>query len=63
MFVQIDSRTLSLKMVEREFFLMKPKHQYHLPNKEEMFMVPNHKKKGDNYLNPCLSQLRDELQF
>ena len=30
MFVQIDRWTLILKMVEREVFHMKPKHQYHL---------------------------------
>ena len=29
-FVQIDERPLNLKMLEREVFLMKPKHQYHL---------------------------------
>ena len=29
-FVQIDERTLILKMVQREVFLTKPRHQYHL---------------------------------
>ena len=29
-FVQIDGCTLIPKMVERDVFLMKPKHQYHL---------------------------------
>ena len=30
-FVQINGRALILEMVEREVFLIKPKHQYHLP--------------------------------
>ena len=30
MFVLIDKRTLSLKMMERKVFLVKPKHQCHL---------------------------------
>ena len=30
MFVQIKLRTLILKMVERDVFLTKPKHEYHL---------------------------------
>ena len=29
MFIQIESRTSILKLVIREVFLMKPKHQYH----------------------------------
>ena len=35
MFVQVDGRTLILKMVEREVLSMKPKHQYHLSQWEE----------------------------
>ena len=34
-FVQVDTRTLILKMVSREVFRMKPKHQYHLSQQEE----------------------------
>ena len=30
MFVQIDKRTLTLKMPKEDFFLTKPKHEYHL---------------------------------
>ena len=33
------------------------------PNKENMFKVPNHEMKRDYYLNLCLSQLKNELQF
>ena len=35
MFVKIDRLALILKMVERDGFLMKPKHQYHLSNRGE----------------------------
>ena len=38
-----------------EFFLVKPKHQFIYPNEENQFMVPNHQKKGDYFVNPCLS--------
>ena len=48
-------------MVERKAFLAKPKHQCHYPNEENEIMVPNHEKKGDYHVNPCLSQLTDEL--
>ena len=48
-------------MVERDVFLMKPKLQYHYPNKENVFMVPKHEMKGDYNLNLCLSQLENEL--
>ena len=42
MFVEIDQRTLFLKMVEREVFLGKPKPRFIYPNKENDFVVPNH---------------------
>ena len=48
-------------MVERKAFLMKPKHQCHLPDDENEFMVPNREKKRDYYVNLCLSQVIDEL--
>ena len=39
----IDSK----KIVESgKAFLIKPKHQCHLSNEENVFMVPNHEKKG-----------------
>ena len=31
------------------------------PNKDNVFMVPNHKKSGDYYKNPCWSHLMKEL--
>ena len=55
MFVQIDEQRLILKMVKRDVFLTKPKYEYYLSHEENVFMVPNHKKKGDYYANPCLS--------
>ena len=33
------------------------------PNKGNVFVVPNHARKGDYYVNPFLFQFRDELQF
>ena len=60
-FVQIDGWTLALKMVERELFLVKPKQQYHLSRRGEVFMVPDHKKKKTYYVNKSLSKLIDEL--
>ena len=64
MFVQIDRRTLFLKMVEREVFSLKPKHQCRLPQWEEcVYGAQSWKKKEDCYVNPCLSQLKDELLF
>ena len=47
MFEQIDEWTLILKLVERFVFLMEQKHGYHLPNKKNVFVVPNHEKKRD----------------
>ena len=34
-------------MIKTDVFLMKPKPQYHLPNEENAFTVPNHEMKGD----------------
>ena len=33
------------------------------PSEENVFMGPNHEKKRDYYMNPCQSQLKDELRF
>ena len=33
------------------------------PKVENVFMTPNHEKKGDYYVNPSLSQLKYEPQF
>ena len=51
MFILIERRTLILKMVEREVFLMKSKFNISYPNEENVFMVPYHEKKGDYYVN------------
>ena len=48
-------------MVGCEVFLMKPKGQFLYPNEWNEFVVPNHYKKGDYYLNPGLSQLKNEF--
>ena len=50
-------------MVEREVFPMKQSVNIIYPNKENVLMVPNHEKNEDYYVNPSLSQLKDELQF
>ena len=60
MFVQIDERTIILKMVEKDAFLMKPKPQIIYLDEENAFMVPNHEKKGDDFVNPCLLKLTNE---
>ena len=50
-------------MLGSQVFLMEPKHQFIYHNKENELVVPSQKKKGDYYLNPWLSQLKDESQF
>ena len=55
MFILIESQTLILEMVERDVFPMKKRHHAIYPNKENVFTVPYHEKKGDYYVNPCLS--------
>ena len=63
MFVPINERTLILrKMVrEKKVFLCCQRITDVYPNKKNVFMVPNHEKKGDYYMHPYLSQLTDEL--
>ena len=48
-------------MVGSELFFMKPKHQFMYPNEEIEFGGAQPLKKWDYYVNPCLSQLNDEL--
>ena len=48
-------------MVGSKVFLVKPKHQFVYPNKENAFMVPSHEKNGDYYVNLCLPLLINEL--
>ena len=62
MFIQIERQYLIPKMVEREDFLMNPMHQFIYPNEKNEFVVPNHyNKKGDYYVNQCLSKLQVKL--
>ena len=50
-------------MVTREVLLAKPKHQYHSSQWGVHVYDANHEKKGDYYMNLCLSKSKDELQF
>ena len=63
MFIQFDGQTLILKRVDREAFLIKPKHQYRLSQWVECGYGAQSRKKGDYCMNPCLSQLTDEHYF
>ena len=54
MFVEIDEQTLILKIAEKDAFLKKPKHQFICTNEENEFVVPNHYKKGDYFVNLSL---------
>ena len=60
-FIPIEKRTSILKMVERKTFLMKQNISIIYPNGKNVFMVPNHEKKRDYYVNLCSSQLKVEL--
>ena len=46
---------------KRKAFLAKRKHQYHVSNEKNMFVVANPKISGDCYEYPCLSHSLDEL--
>ena len=59
----IQKQTSILKMVRQQVFLMKPKWQYHLSQWGECDYGAQSWKKGDCYVNPCLSQFKDELRF
>ena len=50
--LSLSKSTAELKMVEREVFLMKTKHQYLYPNEKNAFILPNHGRKRD-FVNPC----------
>ena len=63
MFMPIERRTSILKVVEKQVFLMKPSIKIVYHSKKNAFIEPNHEKKQDYYVNPCLSQWKDELQF
>ena len=50
-------------MGETKFFLGNQSINVIYPDEENEFMVPNQEKKEDYYVNPCLSQLKDEFQL
>ena len=56
----IQKQTLILKMVERNVFFWSQNLIIIYPNEENAFMAPNHKKKGDYIMNPCLSKSANE---
>ena len=43
------------------FFLWNQSFNIIYPNEENVIMVPNHEKKGDCYVIPCLSESMNEL--
>ena len=57
---QIEKWTLILKMVERDVFFWNQRLNIIYPNEENVLMVPNHKRKGDYYVNLCLSKSMNE---
>ena len=61
MFILIEKWTLYLKMVKREVFLLKVKHQYHLPQRGEYICGTQSWKKRDYFVNSCWPQLENEL--
>ena len=53
----IGKVTLILKMVEREVFFWNQRLNVIYPNEENVLMVLNQERKGDYYVNQCLSKL------
>ena len=47
--------------MKRKIVLAKPKHQYRVPNKENVIIVPDREKIRDYYENPSFSYWMDEL--
>ena len=56
----IEKRTLILKMVEKDVFFCKQSLDIIYPNEENAFTMTNHERKGDYFVNPCLSKLTNE---
>ena len=54
-FILTERQTLFLQKFEREVFFLNQSINIIYPNGENVFTAPNHKTKGDYYLNPCLS--------
>ena len=63
MFIPIKIRTSILKMAIREVSLRNQSINIIYLNEENVFMMSNHEKIGDYFVNPCLLQLKDVLQF
>ena len=63
MFIPFERRTSILNMVEIEVSFSKPKRRYHLSQSRECDCAANHEKKGDYYVNPWLSKLKDKFWF
>ena len=60
-FIPIGRQTLILNMVESDFFLWNQSIKIDYYNKKNVFIVPNQEKKEYYYMNPSLSQLKDEF--
>ena len=54
---------VSKKWVEVKLFLWNQSNNVIYHNEKNKVMVPNHKKKRDYYVNPCLSQLIEKIWF
>ena len=52
----IEKRTLILKMAERDIFFWNQRINVIYPNEENVFMVLNHERKGNYYVNPRFSE-------
>ena len=50
-------------MEEKKAFLQNENSNIIYSNEENVFKVPNHEKKGDYNVNPCLYHVKYELQF
>ena len=59
-FIPIERRTSTPKMVGREVFLMKPKHKYHLSQEGERVYGAQSWSERRLYENSCFSKLTDE---
>ena len=61
MFVPTDKKNLTIKNDGKKSFSYETDINVIYPNEDNEFMVPNHEKKGDYYMNLCLSQLINEI--
>ena len=61
MFVPTKEKNLTIKNDGKKSFSYETSINVSYPNEENEFMVPSHEKKADYYMNPCLSQLVNEI--